>query len=97
MQQELALMNSAPENALIDSRSERRRRTLKSGLILFNDGFASFECVVRNQSEDGFKVELENSFLVPNDIVFSLSGGECVPATVVWRKAKSLGVKLLTK
>lgn len=50
---------------MIERRTALRHRTLKTGLIVFNDGRSTLTCVVRNLSESGALLKVENSAGVP--------------------------------
>ena len=43
-----------------ENRNEQRHHTLKPGLIVFNNGFSTIECTVRNLSEGGAQLKVES-------------------------------------
>ena len=74
----------------MDQRAAQRRRVLKGGSIEF-DG-TGVECLVRNISDIGAGVEVQNPVGIPHEISLRLLN-KSQPAYVVWRKAKRIGVR----
>ena len=70
-----------------------RPRTLKGGRIVFNQNFSTVNCIIRNLTEDGAKLEVEGTVTIPNRfrLVFD-SGGPDRECEVRWRDDKFLGV-----
>lgn len=50
---------------MIERRTATRHRTLKAGLIVFNDGRSTLTCLVCNLSDTGALLKVENSAGVP--------------------------------
>lgn len=46
-------------------RSHPRRRTFKGGKLTFNKGLSVLDCIVRDWSEDGARLELPTTVGVP--------------------------------
>lgn len=79
-----------------EKRQFHRQRVFKSGSILFNNGYSSFACKVKNQHENGAMLECESTLGIPSDIKFRMGGqGSSVPAKVIWRTQSKLGISLL--
>src|SRR4051794_40912053 len=53
---------------MIERRHNARARVIYSGVIAYDERRATMNCVVRNFSEDGVKVEFENAALLPDEI-----------------------------
>ena len=49
-----------------EQRNDQRHRTLKPGLIVFNDGYSTIECMVRNLSEGGAQLKVESLIGIPD-------------------------------
>jgi PilZ domain-containing protein len=77
--------------AVTDRRIVPRRRTLKGGRIVWLTG-APVQCVVRNLSETGAKLEVHSPVPHTFDLVFDgdQSRRSC---SVVWRRPTRIGVK----
>ena len=81
----------------MDDLQERRRltrkRTLKGGRIVFNNGRSVIDCVVRNMTPQGALLTLPSILGVPKTFDLYIDG-EVIPrpARVVMRDATSLGV-----
>lgn len=79
-----------------EKRQFRRQKVLKSGVILFNKGYSSFACRVKNLHENGAMLECESTLGIPSDFKLRMGGqGSSVPAKIVWRTDTKLGISLL--
>ena len=76
-----------------DRRNVQRHRTLKGARIVFNDGFSTFECTVRNLSEAGALVRVASVVGIPDSFQLILNDKQSFNCTVVWRHESELGVK----
>jgi PilZ domain len=81
---------------MIDARVSRRRRVLKGAQIQLGEGFGTIPCAVKDLSEHGCRLQLEQLVALPKAfrLVIELDGLEftCQP---VWRKAHVVGVAFL--
>jgi len=76
-----------------DRRKEDRRRVLKGGRIAFNNGFSVFECVVRNASPSGARLDLGETSAIPSRFELLVAGDDVKRnVTVRWREMTMLGV-----
>ncbi|MGZ9103911.1 MAG: PilZ domain-containing protein [Rhodoplanes sp.] len=77
---------------LKDRRSSPRRKQLKAGVVVFNARRSPITCRVRDISETGARIEVEQA-LVPDtfQLVIDLDGLEAECA-VVWRRGSLIGV-----
>ncbi len=79
-----------------DQRIETRQRTLAPGFIVTHGDVSGIECIIRDYSEDGARLRVENGHLLP--LHFRLStetdpvGYEC---EIVWRKANEVGIRFI--
>jgi len=77
-----------------ENRSEFRRRTLKSGKIIFNDQKSVLDCTIRNLSETGCQIMVSTHKDLPYAFDLNLtSSGEKYQCEVIWRKGNEAGVK----
>jgi hypothetical protein len=79
---------------LTESRKAARRRVLKGGSIVFNDGRSTIDCVVVNLSEGGARLRVVTPLGIPDSFVLRLSDSQVYKASVAWRKASEIGVSL---
>ena len=64
------------------------------GRIVFHDGAYSYNCIVRDVSESGARVEIPAARLIPRRFYFLTSRQEVAyDAELVWRTQKMAGVK----
>lgn len=75
-----------------ERRGALRHRTLKGGLIHFNDGRSTITCMVRNLSEHGARLRVESVIGIPDEFVLGLEHGARMAARVVWRRGNELGI-----
>lgn len=79
-----------------EKRELHRQRVLKSGSILFNNGYSSFACKVKNQHENGALLECESTLGIPNEFKLRMGGlGSSMQVKVIWRTDQKIGVSLL--
>jgi hypothetical protein len=75
-----------------ERRKTPRRKTLKAGMIITYDHFSTVNCVVRNVSEGGAKIEVPAA--VPLSGRFELLfEHRTVACELVWRSRQHLGVR----
>jgi hypothetical protein len=76
----------------MEQRAAHRQRVLKAGSIEF-DG-AIVDCLVRNISESGVGVEVENPVGIPHEVTLSIPTRNVRQhCYIVWRKEKRFGIK----
>lgn len=82
------------QDTIEERRSGPRKRTLKSGRIVFGGLSQVFNCTIRNTNEDGALLMLPNSLGVPGAFLLYVDN-ECTrrPVEVVWRKEDRMGVR----
>lgn len=91
-----------PKNALswrtagADLRIETRQRTLSPGFIVTHGDAIGVECTIRDFSDDGARLRVENGYSLP--LHFRLKT-ETDPAgyycEVVWRKSEEIGIRFI--
>jgi hypothetical protein len=78
-----------------EHRNEQRHRTLKPGLIVFNNGFSTIECMVRNLSESGAQLKVESLNGIPDEFQLKLKDAGSARAKVAWKRGTTIGIKFL--
>ena len=80
-----------------ERRSTVRRPTFKAGEIVFTDG-RSVACVVRNVSESGCLIKLENADVLPEVVEIRIDIDKPArTAEIVWRSATLAGAMFVRK
>lgn len=78
---------------MTERRTNRRRRTLLTGKIIFNQRSSVITCVVRNLSDTGACLEIPATMHVPDAFELKVEpGGACFECRTVWRHAARIGV-----
>ncbi|WP_232628826.1 PilZ domain-containing protein [Methylobacterium sp. Leaf118] len=76
-----------------DQRQDIRKRTFLKGLILFNKGASSMDCLIRDMSETGARIELSETSTLPE--VFDLyipQKDETFRSALRWRRDGAVGI-----
>ncbi len=76
-----------------EQRQDIRKRTFLKGRILFNKGASSMDCLIRDMSETGARLELSETSTLPE--VFDLyipQKDETFRATLRWRRDGGVGI-----
>jgi hypothetical protein len=78
---------------MIERRQTSRARVIYGGVIAYNGRQSTVDCTIRNFSEDGAKVEFDNSAMLPDviDLVIAKKN-RALPAKIAWRQANQAGL-----
>jgi len=81
---------------MLDRRRERRGRTYLGGQVAFNNRWCTIDCLVRNMSQSGAKIEFPHPVLLPSefDLIITQKGNSR-PVRIVWRQATALGISFV--
>jgi hypothetical protein len=78
---------------MIERRQTLRSRVIYGGVIAFNERRSTIECIVRNFTEDGAKIEFENPALLPDEVDLLIAKkSRAFRAKMVWRQATTAGL-----
>jgi PilZ domain-containing protein len=78
-----------------EHRTAPRRRFLKAGRITF--GGATFDCTIRNFSENGAALEVGSPVGIPERFTLVIAADNLhLPCRVIWRKETRIGVHFET-
>lgn len=76
-----------------EKRTEPRKKTFMKGRILFNGGASSMDCLIRDLSEHGARLELTDTAILPEVFdLYILHKDTTYRSTVRWRNGGSFGV-----
>lgn len=78
---------------MTEQRGDQRQRTLKTGMIVFNGGRSTIECVVRNLSEGGAQLKVVSILGIPETFLLRLADKSTRNCAIAWKRADVLGVK----
>lgn len=73
-------------------RAHVRSRTLLGAKIVLDGGYSVFDCVVKDISEAGARLKVQNAVSVPETFKLMISDGRTFEAVVKWRRIDSVGV-----
>lgn len=78
---------------MLERRQHPRDRVYYGGLIAFNARNSTLDCVVRNFSPHGAKIEFENAAMLPDNVEFEVvrKGLSCL-ARFAWREPNAAGL-----
>lgn len=80
---------------IVDQRTARRRRTLKQGRIVFQDGHCVLYCCILDLSDTGAKLRTSDILLCPSNFVLKREPEAPRECEVVWRSGEVMGVRFL--
>ena len=78
-----------------EQRARIRHRTLKGARIATNEGFSTFNCMVRNISEQGALLRLASVIGVPDAYQQVMDDGRSFDCSVVHKSATDIGVQFI--
>jgi hypothetical protein len=79
---------------MVESRRSERVRSFLRAKILFNNNNTTVDCIVRNISALGAKLEVNNATSVPSQFLLEIpQKGRSYNARIVWRDAAAMGVE----
>lgn len=78
-----------------ERRNFPRLRTLKGGKIVLNDGFSTFDCTIRNMSDEGAKLIVGSIIGVPKHFELAMDDGRRFNCETVWHTEKEIGVHFI--
>jgi len=81
----------------VELRNAQRRTTLKRGHIVFNAGRSTIDCMIRNLSSKGAKLQVASVVGIPDTFDLMLEAHGRQPCRVVWRTLKEIGVEFRTE
>jgi hypothetical protein len=78
---------------MLERRQHPRQRVYYGGAVAFNARRSTLDCIVRNFSAQGAKIEFENSAILPDSIEFEVvrKGLSCA-ARLAWRDHNTAGL-----
>jgi PilZ domain len=80
-----------------DKRTDHRLRSFLKGRVIFNGGQTSLDCLIRDISSGGARLELSASVTLPDRFDLYLPHRESTcKAHIQWRRGSQLGVALET-
>jgi hypothetical protein len=80
-----------------DRRAEARRPVALRGKLVVGPAFV-FDCVIRNLSDGGARIELALAVTAPNEVwLVDLSSAIAWRAAVIWRRPPETGLKFLER
>ena len=81
---------------MLDDRANGRTKTFMAGRIIAADGLLSVDCVVKDLSEGGAKIEVKGSSDIPPAFALEIPQvGAAYRAELRWRYAHLIGVKFI--
>ena len=87
---------AAPRGDDEESRRQlHRKRTLKSGQIVYNNANCIADCLILNLSDGGAALQAADFFDVPSTFVLKVHHGETYRCEVCWQLGKKLGVRFV--
>jgi hypothetical protein len=78
---------------MFDRRQTARARVIYGGVLAYNRRQSTINCVIRNFSDDGAKVEFENAALLPDVVdILIAKKDRAFAAKIAWRRDNEAGL-----
>lgn len=78
-----------------ERRQAARQRTLKGARIVFNDGFSTIDCQVRNLSTIGALLRVASAIGIPDRFTLRFDDGRSFSCVVARRAVDAVGVSFI--
>ncbi|MDE2364478.1 MAG: PilZ domain-containing protein [Hyphomicrobiales bacterium] len=80
------------------ARKAERVRSLLSARVVFNDSKSTLDCVIRNISPVGARLEIADSMALPTEFELQIpTKGKSFRAQIVWRSDGLVGVEMIDR
>lgn len=79
----------------LEKRLQPRRNTMIIATIVFDGGNSRMDCVIRNLSEGGAKLEVASARVVPGSFDLMVPGHRPQHCRVAWRALRELGIQFM--
>ncbi len=90
---EAGTIDGAKPKSDSERRGAQRTRTIKSGLIVYNQKQCDMDCLVLSLSDDGAALRPLDSLNIPDSFILQIKDGTAHDCQVCWRHADKLGVR----
>ena len=82
---------------MTEVRAKDRIRTFLKAVIEFNNGASKLDCVVKNISPTGARLDITSAIGLPNEFNLKIPHrGEIFRSQLVWREKDAIGVRFLS-
>ena len=86
---------ATPAQPRTDRRSQARRKTLLAGKVVFNNRWGALDCIVRDISEGGARIQLDGWLDMPRYIELHLNKGGRYACEIARLGQREMGVRFL--
>jgi PilZ domain len=76
-----------------ERRAKRRMKTIKTGTIIYQNGYCTMPCTVVDLSESGAKIKPADALRVPDSFRLTVTNGQSYACELVRRALNHLGVR----
>jgi DNA-binding response OmpR family regulator len=83
----------AKEKSASERRGAQRTRTIKGGMIVYNQNKCDMECLILSLSEAGAALQPQDMLNLPDSFLLKIKDGAVHECQVCWRHANKLGVR----
>jgi len=80
----------------LEKRLQPRRNTMIVATVVFDGGNSRIDCVIRNLSEGGAKIEVPSARIIPQTFDLLVPGHRPQHCRVAWRALRELGVQFMS-
>ena len=88
------LSETIPDGA--EMRASPRHRVFKGAVIVFNAGRSTFNCIMRDVSLGGARLQIDPLLPIPQDFEILTSDAPRRPCHIAWRSGQQVGVSFVS-
>lgn len=78
-----------------DGRATERKKTLRSGMIVYNHRMSTMECAIFDLSETGARLRLTDSSVLPDAFELQVLYGDTFQCKVIHKTRDQIGVRFV--
>lgn len=88
-------MTAPDDSQQNDDRSTARRKTLRSGIVVYNHRMSTMECAIFDLSESGARLRLTDTSVLPDEFELQVLYGDTYKCKVVHKTRDRIGVRFV--
>ena len=78
-----------------DGRSSSRKKTLRSGTIVYNHRMSTMECAIFDLSDAGARLRLTDTSVLPDEFELQVLYGDTYKCKVIHKTRDQIGVRFI--
>lgn len=88
-------MTRRNEHEESDGRANQRKKTLRSGTVVFNHRMSTMECAIFDLSDAGARLRLADTSVLPDEFELQVLYGDTYKCKVIHKTRDQIGVRFV--